>query len=137
MNIQPRPLIAVSSVKKSKKWYCSLFGADIGHGGEHYEQIIVNNQLILQLHNMEADENHESLAQGGALGNGVVLWFSTDDFEALVLRAKKAGITPERPVFFNERAKQMELWFIDPDGYRVVVNDPSEYTLRVVTEKEI
>lgn len=35
--MKPQPLIAVSDVEASSRWYCELLGAVSGHGGRDYE----------------------------------------------------------------------------------------------------
>lgn len=133
--MKPQPLIVVRSVPDSARFYCQLLGAQQGHGGEHYEQLLLNGELIMQLHSFDPDANHESLADPDLpLGNGPVLWFETDDFAALEQRLKEHGMTPERPPSENPFAKQMEVWLRDPDGYRVVIAGPSAYTRQPVQD---
>ncbi|HWV23928.1 MAG TPA: VOC family protein [Thermomicrobiales bacterium] len=127
--MKPQPLITVSSVPISAKFYCDLLGAQQGHGGEHYEQILDGTELVMQLHGFDADVNHAALGEPSlALGNGVVLWFETDDFDSLLSRIREHGITLDREPFENAFARQMECWLHDPDGYQVVVAGPSAYT---------
>jgi hypothetical protein len=54
-------------------------------------------------------------------GNGVVLWFQTNEFDAAVARAKnlQAEILEEAAV--NTNANHREFWVRDPDGYVVVI----------------
>ena len=54
-------------------------------------------------------------------GNGVLLWFETDEFDAAIERARelKAHILEE--VHVNLNAQHRECWIRDPDGYVVVL----------------
>lgn len=126
--IKPEPLIVVRSVDDSADFYCKLLCAERGHEGSNYAQILLDGQMILQLHDGEGDQNHEPLGDlDKPLGNGVILWFETDDFDAVLARTDQFGIEPERAPYENVFAKQMELWLRDPDGYRVVIAGPSPY----------
>lgn len=131
-----QPLITVRSVPASASFYTRLLGAERGHGGDHYEQLLVGaDTMILQLHAPEADENHGPL--GGdldALGQGVVLWFETDDFDALLERIASHGIELDREPFENSFARQRECWLHDPDGYQVVIAGPSDWPRHPIQE---
>lgn len=127
--MKPQPMITVSSVPASAAFYCTLLDAKRGHGGEHFEHILIGNELILQLHGFDADENHPPLGDASTrLGNGVVLWFETADFDALLARIREHDITLDREPFENTLARQMECWLRDPDSYQVVVAGPSAHT---------
>ena len=122
------PMITVKSVQESAAWYEQALGLERAHGGDEYEQLVRNGRLLLQLHNSEADMNHPPLVEEGEhLGGGLLLWFRVDDFEAQVRRLADAGITPEVAPYLNQYAQHMEVWFRDPDGYRIVVAGPSSH----------
>jgi hypothetical protein len=38
--MKAQPLIAVSDVERSSRWYQQLLGCQSGHGGNEYEQIV-------------------------------------------------------------------------------------------------
>jgi predicted enzyme related to lactoylglutathione lyase len=59
-----------------------------------------------------------------AVGNGVLLWFEVDDFDAAVARARKLGAPIVHDVHRNPNAGHRELWIRDPDGYTVVIASP-------------
>ena len=123
-----RPMITVRDVEASARWYEKALGFESAHGGNEYDQLVFQGELMLQLHNMEADDNHEALLkEGEPAGLGVLLWFAVRDFEAQVKRLSDAGIMPEVPPYLNPYAQHMEVWFRDPDGYRIVVAGPSAY----------
>ena len=122
------PMITVRDVRASAAWYERVLGLESAHGGDEYEQLVQDGKLLLQLHNNEPDMNHDALAEEGEhLGGGVLLWFKTEDFEAQVERLRDAAIVPEVAPYMNEYARHMEVWFRDPDGYRIVVAGPSAY----------
>ena len=53
-------------------------------------------------------------------GNGVLLWFQTDAFDAAVARARALGAEVLEEPHVNPNAKHREIWLRDPDGYVVV-----------------
>jgi catechol 2,3-dioxygenase-like lactoylglutathione lyase family enzyme len=120
--MQAQPLIAVRDVQVSSHWYQAVLGCESGHGGPDYERIIHKGRLILQLHQWDAHEHpHIGNQDLKSYGNGMVLWFETDEFDKAVERAtaQNAEILEEPRV--NPNANHREVWLRDPDGYMVVV----------------
>lgn len=126
--MKAQPMIAVSDVRLSAGFYEKLLGARSGHGGDEYEQLLVDGRLVLQLHDCRPDPNHGPLRDLKVLpGNGVILWFSVPDFEEQLRRVESLGAKLDREPSMNPFARQMEIWLHDPDGYQVVLAGPSEY----------
>lgn len=44
----PQPLIAVRDVEASRWFSTEILGAEGGHGGDEYEQIVSGGELVLQ-----------------------------------------------------------------------------------------
>lgn len=129
--VWPQPLIVVRDVEASSRFYVQLLGAESGHGGDEYEQVVSEGEIVLQIHRIDVEDHHGPLASGDVpLGNGVLVWFEVADFDAAVARARALESLIERDVHTNPNAKQQELWLRDPDGYLVVVAGPSEYRPR-------
>jgi hypothetical protein len=59
-----------------------------------------------------------------AVGNGMLLWFEVDDFDAAVARARELEAPILLDVHRNPNANHRELWIRDPDGYAVVLASP-------------
>ena len=124
-------MLVVRDVPASSRFYVHVLGADSGHGGEEYEQVVQDGEILLQLHNLEVDHHHGPLAESDRpLGNGVLVWFEVADFDAAVARARATGAPVVRDVHTNPNALQQELWLRDPDGYLVVLAGPAEYRPR-------
>jgi catechol 2,3-dioxygenase-like lactoylglutathione lyase family enzyme len=124
-SVRPQPLIAVTDVEKSSAWYCELLGATSGHGGPEYEQLLIDGQLILQLHKLEVGHHHGTIGDPELpVGNGVALWFEVDAIESAAARAHAAGFTIQTDVHHNPNANHHELWLRDPDQYLVILSDP-------------
>lgn len=129
--MRPQPLIAVTNVEASSRWYCELLGCRSNHGGSAYEQLVANGQLILQLHSFGVEHHHGPIANRAdkPYGNGVLLWFEVDDFDAVLERAARLGVSIVLPRHRNPPGEQggpnhWECWMHDPDGYIVVVASP-------------
>ena len=72
--MRPQPLIAVTDVEASSRWYQRLLGCRSAHGGAEYERLVSNDALILQLHSFEVEHHHGPIGDlddkpyGNALG---------------------------------------------------------------------
>lgn len=120
--MNPQPLIAVQDVQSSSLWYQQLLGCQGSHGGANYERLTCNGQLILQLHRWDAhDHPHMGDAGSKPYGNGVVLWFQTEAFDAAMQRARALAVEILEKPHVNENANHRECWMRDPDGYVVVI----------------
>jgi catechol 2,3-dioxygenase-like lactoylglutathione lyase family enzyme len=124
--MRPQPLIAVADVEASSRWYQAVLGARSGHGGTEYERILVGDELVLQLHDWDVDHHHRGMGDPGdrPYGNGVLLWFETDDFDAAVGRARRLGAEIVQEPHVNPNARHRECWVRDLDGYVVVLSSP-------------
>ncbi|MEV8374382.1 VOC family protein [Kribbella sp. NPDC056861] len=122
VSVRPQPMIAVTDVEKSSAWYCAVLGAASGHGGAEYEQLVVDGEMVLQLHKLEVGHHHGTIGDPALpVGNGVALWFQVDALEAAADRARSTGATIQTDVHHNPNAGHDELWLRDPDGYLVVL----------------
>jgi predicted enzyme related to lactoylglutathione lyase len=127
----PQPLIVVRDVQTSSRFYQDVLSATSGHGGDEYEQIVADGEILLQLHAIDVEHHHGPLADPDQLlGNGVLLWFELADLEAAAERVRASAATIVRDVHVNPNARQQEIWLRDPDGYLVVLAGPSEYRPR-------
>ena len=129
--MRPQPLIAVTDVEASSRWYQRLLGCKSNHGGPAYEQLVFGGELILQLHSFAVEDHHGPIGnpRDKPYGNGVLLWFEVDDFDAVMQRAAEMGIVIVLPRHRNPPdgaggPNHWECWMRDPDGYLVVVASP-------------
>ena len=123
--MQLAPLICVKDVEFSSRWYQQLLGCQSGHGGAEYERLNFNERLILQLHDWKVDNQHGPLGDPDLrpYGNGVLLWFELQDYEAAVQRAAELKVDVLKPSHKSENLN-WEFWLHDPDGYVVVLTSP-------------
>ncbi|HEY6882116.1 MAG TPA: VOC family protein [Polyangiales bacterium] len=119
-----QPLIAVSDVIASSRWYGALLSADPPTDSDHkhlYNRVCVDGQVLLQLHSWD-DEDHPNLQREPTrAGHGVLIWFQVDDFDTCVERIRALGATVIDEVHVNPNAMHREIWLRDPDGYVVVI----------------
>jgi catechol 2,3-dioxygenase-like lactoylglutathione lyase family enzyme len=120
-----QPLICVHDVEASSRWYQHLLGCQSAHGGPHYERLVSDGTLILQLHNWYVEHHHGPLGDPNLrpYGNGILLWFELHDFDAAVARAEGLKAEVIKPRHRSENA-HWECWLRDPDGYTVVLASP-------------
>lgn len=130
--MRPQPLLAVTDVEASSRWFQKLLGCKSDHGGPVYERLVSKDRtLILQLHSFEEEHHHGPIADVNdkPYGNGLLLWFEVDDFDAAVARAAELRaeivLAPHRnPPDGNGGPDHRECWLRDPNGYVVVVASP-------------
>lgn len=124
-------MLVVRDVARSRRFYQQVLDAESGHGGDEYEQIVSNGEIVLQLHDVDVEDHHGPLADAGLpLGNGFLVWFEVADFPVTVERVRATDAHVVRDVHTNPNARQQEIWLRDPDGYLVVLAGPSEYRPR-------
>jgi glyoxalase/bleomycin resistance protein/dioxygenase superfamily protein len=115
--MKPQPLIAVRDVQASSHWYQRLLRGRSAHGGHEYEQLVdAAGALILQLHAWDAHEHPHMGDPDRPCGNGVLLWFQVDDFEAAVSRAHALPAEVLEGPRVNPNANHREIWMRDLDG---------------------
>ena len=129
--MRPQPLIAVTDVEASSRWYQRLLGCQSAHGGAEYERLVSDGVLMLQLHSFEVEHDHGAIGdpEDKPYGNGVLLWFEIDDFDAAMARVSELNATIVLPRHRNPPSgdggpNHWECWLRDPDGYTVVLASP-------------
>ena len=129
--MNPQPLICVRDVEASSRWYQLLLGCQSAHGGREYERLVFRGRLMLQLHHWDVAHHHGRIGDPAITpyGNGVLLWFEVEDFDAAVRRAEelKAEVVLARhrnPPDGGGGPNHWEIWLHDPDGYSVVLASP-------------
>lgn len=129
--MQPQPLICTSDVEATSRWYQRLLGVKSDHGGTEYERLVADGKLVLQLHRWDVDHHHGPIGDPTAkpYGNGVLLWFAIDDFDAAVARSQELQAEVVLPRHRNPPdgdggPNHWEIWLRDPNGYTVVLASP-------------
>jgi catechol 2,3-dioxygenase-like lactoylglutathione lyase family enzyme len=129
--MRPQPLICVTDVPASSRFYQALLGLASDHGGEQYERLMRGGTLVMQLHAFEVEHHHGRIGDPDArpYGNGLALWFEIEDFDDAVGRAEALGAEVVLPPHRNPPdgpggPDHREIWLRDPDGYLVVLASP-------------
>lgn len=128
--MRPQPLIAVEDVEATSRFYQKLLGCVSAHGGKEYERLEQNGRLIMQLHRWEVEHHHGPIGDPNLPpGNGVLLWFEIDDFDAAMERVAELQppiVMPKHrnPPDGDGGPNHWECWLRDPNGYTVVLASP-------------
>lgn len=129
--MRPQPLICVHDVEECSRWYQRLLGCESAHGGAEYERLMHGGKLVMQLHRWDVEHEHGPIADAALkpYGNGVLLWFEVDDFDAALERAEGllAEIVKPRhrnPADGRGGPNHWEVWLRDLEGYTVVLASP-------------
>jgi hypothetical protein len=123
--MRPQPLIVLADVEAGSRWFQDILGLSSGHGGTEYEMLMDGNELVAQLHDWEADAHpHLGRRTDPSRGNGVLLWFATDDFDALMVRVADSRAEVLEGPIVNPNAGHREIWLRGPEGFVVVVAGP-------------
>lgn len=120
----PQPLIAVADVEKTSQWYQTVLGLESGHGGREYEQLLFEQRMVLQLHQWQAHDHSHSGDPKRVVGNGVLLWFESAQFDEIVENLQTHQVEILEGPKYNPNAHHREIWFKDPNGYTLVVASP-------------
>lgn len=125
--MRPQPMIVLADVQAASAWFQAVLGLRSGHAGAEYEMLMDGDEMVVQLHRWDVHEHrHLGDESDASRGNGVLLWFATDDFDALVARVEAAKATVLEGPLYNPNGRQHEVWIQGPEGYRVVVAGPRE-----------
>jgi len=118
-------IIGVRDVPASFKWYQTLFGQpETAPAHDHFGQLIdADGTVLLCVHEWGAHE-HPTLTSPelATPGNGLILFFRVDDFEAALQRARTLVTQLEEEPNMNPSTGTMEFALRDPDGYYVMIS---------------
>jgi len=117
-------IIGVADVPKSFSWYQSLLGlAETAPAHDDFGQILdTDGTVLLCLHAWGAHE-HPPLTSPDVAepGNGLLLFFRVDNFDAALPRARALASRLEEEPHVNPNTGTMEFSLRDPDGYYVSI----------------
>lgn len=118
-------IIGVADVARSYSWYQSLFGqAATAPAHEYFGQILDEDGTVLICLHQWGSHEHPTLASPELArpGNGLLLFFRVDDFDAALLRARALVTRLEEEPGTNPNTGTQEFALRDPDGYYVMVS---------------
>ncbi len=118
-------IIGVADVARSFAWYRSLLGLPASNPAhDYFGQILdADGTILLCLHRWGAHE-HPTLADPGRAepGNGLLLFFRVDDFDAALGRARTLVPQLAEEPGLNPATGTPEFALRDPDGYYVMIS---------------
>src|SRR5262245_2328328 len=118
-------IVGVRDVALSYKWYQSLLGLpETEPAHDFWGQIVDTDETVLLcLHAWGAHE-HPSLTNPDLAqpGNGLLLFFRVDDFDAAIERARALVDQLQEEPNVNPATGTMEFALRDPDGYYVMIS---------------
>lgn len=126
------PIIAVTDVVKSSAWYRALLGAGESHPGARvFNQVLGPDGTVLVCPHWwgpsgpNGDHAWPPLLEPGPglPGNGLLLWFVVDDFDAAWERAQEMGAEILESPNVDNGTRVRAFVLRDPDGYYVTVNE--------------
>jgi predicted enzyme related to lactoylglutathione lyase len=122
------PIIAVKDVEASAKWYQQVFGFKNAHGGKDFAVLkSEDDEIILCLH-MWGEHSHPSLTdQSIKAGNGLLLYFRTDNMETLRKNVDEVGTKIEEEIHQNRNSLRKEFSLRDLDGYYLTITEFHKY----------
>jgi catechol 2,3-dioxygenase-like lactoylglutathione lyase family enzyme len=118
-------VIGVKDVAASFKWYQSLFGQVPTQPGHSYwgQLVDADGTVLLCLHEWGAHDHPSLMSPAAATpGNGLLLFFRVDDFDAALKRARKLVARLEEEPHVNPATGTMEIALRDLDGYYVMLS---------------
>ena len=118
-------IVGVADVARSFEWYQTLFGQQLTSPAHTYFGQLRDSDgtVLLCLHQWGAHE-HPTLAspETAAPGNGLLLFFRVDDFDAALERARALVPHLEEEPSLNPATGTLEFALRDPDGYYVMIS---------------
>jgi catechol 2,3-dioxygenase-like lactoylglutathione lyase family enzyme len=118
-------IVGVSDVPGSFTWYQALFGQlETRPAHPHFGQIVdADGTVLLCLHQWGAHEHPSLMSPEHATpGNGLLLFFRVDDFDAALQRARALVTQLEEEPHANPNTGTSEFSLRDPDGYYVTIS---------------
>ena len=117
-------ILGVTDVAKSFSWYQTLFGQPLtAPAHDYWGQLLDDDGTVLLCLHAWGAHDHPSLTSPDAAtpGNGLLLFFRVDDFDAALARARTLAPLTEEP-HVNPATGTAEFALRDPDGYYVMVS---------------
>ena len=118
-------IIGVRDVPHSFNWYQALFGQPAtAPAHEYFGQILDTDGTVLLCLHEWGEHDHPSLTspEQATPGNGLLLFFRVDDFDAALERARALVERLEEEPSTNPSTGTKEFALRDPDGYYVMIS---------------
>lgn len=121
-------IVAVKDVKASAKWYQQVFGLENAHGGDNFAVLETESkEVVLCLHKWEQHYHPTLTDQSITVGNGVLLYFRTQNMPAVKKKLDEMGWNIEEDIHMNSNSLRNEFSIRDPDGYFLTITEFHDY----------
>ncbi len=122
------PIIAVKDVEASSKWYQSVFGCRSMHGGKEFDILVSeDDEVLICLHKWGAHEHPTMTDSSVTPGNGLILYFRTENMDIIRQNVEKIGGSIEEDIHINPNSTKKEFSLRDPDGYYLTITEFHKY----------
>ena len=122
------PIIAVKDVEASSYWYQSIFDCRSMHGGKDFDILVSeNDEILICLHKWGEHQHPTMTDQGITPGNGLILYFRTENMNGIRQNAEKAGALIAEDIHSNPNSTKKEFSLRDPDGYYLTITEFHKY----------
>jgi catechol 2,3-dioxygenase-like lactoylglutathione lyase family enzyme len=118
-------ILGAADVPASFAWYQSLLGMPpTAPAHDHFGQILDDDGTVLLCLHQWGAHDHPPLSSPELAkpGNGLLLFFKVDDFDAALTRGRALVDQLAEEPHMNHNAQAMEFSLRDPDGYYVTIS---------------
>ncbi len=122
------PIIAVKDVNVSAEWYQAVFNCKRTHGGNDFAVLEdENKEILICLHKWGEHEHPPMMNPSVTPGNGLILYYKTDNLEAIRQNIEKMGHSIEEDIHLNPNSRKEEFSLRDLDGYYWTITEFHKY----------
>lgn len=125
MKMKTDPVIAVKDVDAAAEWYQTLLNCSVSPQQEHGFKILTDDDgvVLLCLHRWKMDEHPTMMDQSIMPGNGLILYFRTNNLEDIRKNAEELGANIVEDMHVNPRSQKREFSIRDIDGYYLTISE--------------
>tara|TARA_R110002020_G_scaffold170310_1_gene359867 strand:+ start:166 stop:555 length:390 start_codon:yes stop_codon:yes gene_type:complete len=122
------PIIAVKDISVSAEWYQSVFNCKRTHGGNDFAVLVdENGGILICLHRWGEHGHPTMMSPNGTAGNGLILYYKTDNLETIRKNIKKMNYPIEEDIHLNPNSRRKEFSMRDKDGYFWIITEFHNY----------
>lgn len=121
--VRTETIIAVKDVPKSSKFYQDLLNCKSEHGGETFEILTSENNVVLCLHQWGEHEHPTMTNPIKENGNGLILFFRVDDLNEIFENAKSLKVGIEKEIHYKENSLKNQFTLRDLDDYYLIISE--------------
>ena len=120
--VKTETIIAVKNVRESSLFYQQLLECKSEHGGDTFEILTSNGDVVLCLHHWGEHDHPTMLKPSEHNGNGLILFFRVDDLQTIFENAQKLHAAIEKEIHYNDNSLKHQFTLRDPDGYYLIIS---------------